>query len=114
MGNRPLGKNCGNTTWTQECCGDVIGYQEICGDLEYCDHLVTAGDIRRRCKGQEGTWTLIVLLVVALCFGCYALYRNRYRIEDSFTNMRKKGEPRASDRPSESEVKNLLDDSFKL
>ena len=74
MGNRPLGTNCGNTTWTQECCGDVIGFQEICGDLEYCDHLETAGDIRRFCSTQEGTLILIVLLVVGALFACYKLY----------------------------------------
>ena len=107
MGNRAPGKNCGNTTWTQECCGDVIGYQEICGDLEYCDHLETAGDIRRFCSAQEGTWTLIGFLVAALCCGCHALYIYR---DDIYTKMRKKREPRAS----ESEVKNLLDKGFKL
>jgi hypothetical protein len=105
MGNAP-GKNCGNTTWTQECCGDVIGFQEICGDLEYCDHLETAGDIRRFCSTQEGT----LILIFIVCVACIFLYSYRNQINDKFTKKPTSREPRAS----EAEMEKFLDDSFKL
>lgn len=107
MGNRPLGTNCGNTTWTRDCCGDVIGYQEICRDLEYCDHLETAGDIRRFCSIQEGTFILIFVLCCSVVLGCYFSYKRIRKISQEKQISRQL-------RASESEVKSLLDDSFKL
>jgi len=105
MGNRPLGTNCGNTNLTRDCCG-MIGYQEICGALEYCVAQETAESIRLECQLEWGYVILIIIVIVA----CIFLYSYRNKINDKFTNMREKRQPRAS----KSEVKNLLDKGFKL
>lgn len=109
MGNRALGSNCGNTTWTNDCCG-FVGQQEICGFLEVC---WTRDEITYKMYSCDGEgWRIAgfiscIVVAILLCIGSRVLYENR---EWVFTKIQKKREPIAR----ESEVRKLLDDSFKL
>ena len=105
MGNRPFGKNCGNTNLTRDCCG-MIGYQEICGALEYCVAQETAESIRLECQLEWGYVLLIFIVVVT----CICLYSYRNEIRDQFTKNQTSRQLRASD----SEMELFFDDSFKL